>query len=122
MLALTSLGAIATLATKLDAAWAAGFGMRSDALAASEAVIQQATARAEAEAAPSSGAYTEDEAVEKELVIGDASVAYVVKGWNAERRLVGEEKIEAIWEGPAKEDESGELHAAQPEGALLVLH
>lgn len=122
MLALTSLGAIATLATKLDAAWAAGFGMRSDALAASEAVIQQATARAEAEAAPSSGAYTEDEAVEKELVIGDASVAYVAKGWNAERRLVGEEKIEAIWEGPAKEDESGELHAAQPEGALLVLH
>jgi len=122
MLALTSLGAIATLATKLDAAWAAGFGMRSDALAASEAVIQQATARAEAEAAPSSGAYTEDEAVEKELVIGDASVAYVAEGWNAERRLVGEEKIEAIWEGPAKEDESGELHAAQPEGALLVLH
>lgn len=124
MLALTSLGAIAALATKLDAAWAAGFGMRSDALAANEAVIQRATARAEAdaEAAPSSGAYTEDEAVEKELVIGDASVAYVAKGWNAERRLVGEEKIEAIWEGPAKEDESGELHAAQPEGALLVLH
>lgn len=125
MLALTSLGAIAALATKLDAAWAAGFGMRSDALAASEAVIKQATARAEAdaEAAPSSGAYTEDEAVEKELVIGDASVAYVAKGWNAERRLIGEEKIEAIWEGPAKEDDaSGELHAAQPEGALLVLH
>lgn len=125
ILALTSLGAIAALATKLDAAWAAGFGMRSDALAASEAVIKQATARAEAdaEAAPSSGAYTEDEAVEKELVIGDASVAYVAKGWNAERRLIGEEKIEAIWEGPAKEDDaSGELHAAQPEGALLVLH
>lgn len=125
MLALTSLGAIAALATKLDYAWAAGFGMRSDALAASEAVIKEATARAEAdaEAAPSSGAFTEDEAVEKELVIGDASVAYVAKGWNAERRLIGEEKIEAIWEGPAKEDDaSGELHAAQPEGALLVLH
>jgi hypothetical protein len=124
MLALTSLGAIAALATKLDAAWAAGFGLRSGALAASEAVIQQATARAEAEAEapPSSGAYTEDEAVEKELVIGDESVAYVAKGWNAERRLIGEEKIEAIWEGPGKEDDDGELHAAQPEGALLVLH
>jgi hypothetical protein len=66
--------------------------------------------------------FDQDEAVAEELRIGDDSVAYVAQGWNAERRLIGDDKIEAIWEGPAEEDENGELRASPPRGALLALH
>ena len=64
----------------------------------------------------------EEESGERELLIGDNSVAYVSMGWNAERRLVGDDGIETIWEGPAAENEKGELEATAPVGALLVLH
>lgn len=66
--------------------------------------------------------FEEDLAVEPELTIGDTSVAYVAKGWNAERRLIGESKIEAIWEGPAATNANGELTATKPRGVLLALH
>ena len=49
-------------------------------------------------------------------------MAYVSRGWNAERRLIGEEKVEAIWEGPASTNKNGELEATKPKGALLALH
>jgi len=89
--------------------------------AAERATASEAWEKAAANAM-TTAAKEDAEIGEGELVIGDAGVAYVARGWNAERRLIGEDKIEAIWEGPAAENERGELEATPPKGALLVLH
>jgi len=109
-LALASLCAIAVVSARLDAA---SRGARASAVVVGTTTRTTATATA---------TLREDEAVEPELRVGDRSVAYVAKGWNAERRLIGDDKIEAIWEGPAAENAAGEFEATKPKGALLALH
>ena len=108
-LALASLCAIALVSARLDAASKGARGREVAVGTTMETTTATATLR-------------EDEAVEPELRVGDRSVAYVAKGWNAERRLIGDDKIEAIWEGPAAENEAGEFEATKPKGALLALH
>jgi len=122
MLAAVALAVIALVCTQLDAY---AHGWRSERVKGRDAAAGEtdaATAAATTASAPSQSTYVEDPAVERDLLIGDKSVAYVSRGWNAERRLIGEEKVEAIWEGPASTNENGELEATKPKGALLALH
>lgn len=123
LLAAFSLAAIALLCTQVDVF---ANGRRSGRVKRREAAAREIAAATKAAAtkarAPSQSTYVEDAAVERDLLIGDKSVAYVSRGWNAERRLIGEEKVEAIWEGPASTNKNGELEATKPKGALLALH
>ena len=124
--ALIAMACIAAASLRVDT-YVASVRASASAVDASSAAMSSSSAAAEAvgadgDATAALSSFEEDLAVEPELTIGDTSVAYVAKGWNAERRLIGESKIEAIWEGPAATNANGELTATKPRGVLLALH
>jgi len=126
--ALIAMACIAAASLRVDtyvASVRASASASASAVDASASMASSSTATAvgaDGDATAALSSFEEDLAVEPELTIGDTSVAYVAKGWNAERRLIGESKIEAIWEGPAATNANGELTATKPRGVLLALH
>ena len=122
--ALIAMACIAAASLRVDT-YVASVRASASAVDASASMASSAAAKAvgaDGDATAALSSFEEDLAVEPELTIGDTSVAYVAKGWNAERRLIGENKIEAIWEGPAATNANGELTATKPRGVLLALH
>lgn len=122
--ALIAMACIAAASLRVDT-YVASVRASASAVDASASMASSSATKvvgADGDATAALSSFEEDLAVEPELTIGDTSVAYVAKGWNAERRLIGESKIEAIWEGPAATNANGELTATKPRGVLLALH